>query len=76
MVSLLKKIFRRRVVVEFKPWEYFSEDGEVYITGVTLFVDGKEIGYLGDNPVSAVHSVLSDLGYEVEIKQSYEQHSI
>lgn len=76
MVSLLKKIFRRKVVVEFKPWEYFSEDGEVYINGVLLLVDGEEIGQVGHDPVSAVYSVLEELGYEIEIKQSYEQHSI
>lgn len=76
MVSLLKRIFRRKVVVEFKPWEYSSEHGEVYVTGVTLFVDGKEIGQVGHDPVSTIYSVLSELGYEIEIKQSYEQHSI
>jgi hypothetical protein len=76
MVSLLKKIFIRKVVVEFKPWEYFSEDGRVYINGVLLLVDGKEIGQVGHDPVSTVHSVLTELGYKVEIKQSYEQHSI
>lgn len=76
MVSLLKKIFRRKVVVKFVPWEYSSEHGEVYVTGVTLFVDEKEIGQVGDDPVSAVYAVLSELGYNIEIKQSYEQHSI
>lgn len=76
MVSLLKKIFRRRVVVKFQPWEYCSEDGELYLNGVTLFVDGKQIGEVGHDPVSTIHCVLSELGYEVEIKQSYEQHSI
>jgi hypothetical protein len=76
MVSLLKKIFRRKVVVEFKPWEFFSEDGGVYFNGTLLLVDGKEIGHVGHDPVSAVHSVLTELGYSIEIKQSYEQHSI
>ena len=76
MVSLLKKIFRRKVVVEFKPWEYFSEDGRVYVTGVTVIVDGKELGEYKHDPVSTVYSVLSEMGYDVEIKQSHEQHSI
>lgn len=76
MVLLLKKIFRRKVVVEFKPWEYFSEDGRVYINGVMLLLDGKEIGQVGHDPVSTVHAVLSEMGYDIEIKQSYEQHSI
>ena len=76
MVSLLKRIFRRRVVVEFKPWEYFSEHGEVYVTGVLVIVDGKEIGQYKHDPVSTVYSVLTEMGYEVEIKQSHEQHSI
>lgn len=77
MQLLLKKIFpSKKVVVEFKPWEYFSEDGRVYVTGVSVIVDGKEIGQVGHDPVSAVYSVLSELGYEVETIQSYEQYSI
>lgn len=77
MQSLLKKIFpSKRVVIEFRPWEYFSEDGRVYVTGVSVLVDGKEIGMVGHDPVSAVYSVLTELGYEVETKQSYEQYSI
>lgn len=70
MVSLLKRIFRRRVVVEFTPWEYHSEDGEVYFTGMIMSVNGKEIGFVGDNPESAVFGALSELGYKVEIKIS------
>ena len=68
MVSLLKRIFIRRVVIEFTPWEYFSEDGEVYFTGMVLSVNGKEIKWSEYNPESAVFDVLTELGYKVEIK--------
>lgn len=70
MVSLLKRIFRRRVFVEFTQWEYYSEDGEVYFTGMIMSVNGKEIGFVGDNIESAVFGVLSELGYKAEIKIS------
>lgn len=70
MVSLLKRIFRRRVVVEFRPLDFRSETGDVYMTGLVMYVNGKEIGFVGDNIESAVFGVLDELGYEVEIKNT------
>lgn len=69
----------KKVKIEFLDWDYTCADGCCTTYGTKILVDGKEIEHyasnendfipndcVGDDPETAVLSVLKHLGYAIE----------
>lgn len=66
----------KKIKITFKEWHYQCGDKCCDIYGTRLALNGKELdhpnpeiwdnGYIGEDVQTALHSVLKELGYEVE----------
>jgi hypothetical protein len=71
----------KKVKITLEEWDYTCGDGCCTDYGTKIYLNGKELehpdpeiyynGYVGDNVTTALQAVLKELGYEVEIEQTY-----
>lgn len=67
------------MIIEFREWDHTCGDGCCYLYGTEIYIDGIKIehyentkeepvdnSYIGDNPKTAVLSVLKHLGIQYE----------
>jgi hypothetical protein len=71
----------KKVKITLEDWSYTCGDGCCYSYGTRIYLNGKELQhpnpdildnrYIGMDTQTALHAVLKELGYEVEIEETY-----
>jgi len=71
----------KKLKIKLESWHYQCADGCCDNYGTNLYLNGKQLehpdprisnnGYLGEDVYTALHAVLKELGYEVDIENTY-----
>ena len=80
-----RSMSKKKIKIELRNWDYTCGDGCCTDYGVSLFMDGKEMEhpdstegdyipnqYIGDDVSLALLSILTKLGYDVEITETHD----